>query len=254
MEGESPYAVRVRPREVETPDLERPRPSLNRGGSTYFIGAAYRRSQIAVLAPAAASTVPPPPLRPSGRVPSHGTPTGLLDSISPGSAGMSPSEGLLGGFGSPSAAAAAGTKWSWAATPTHGSGAAPGGVSATPSNSNSSLLPPPIFVATTPAPEETRESWWGSLLGVRVKVEPVDDAAEVASRAATNIQRVARGQQTRHTITRFMEDNYSGWEKLVDEPQASRAHESIRRYLSISICIFLLYAWHDHMHRLGETH
>ena len=217
----SPYAMRLRPRLLRTPSAEQPIPPpprpFGRTGTTVFLAAAYRRSQMSLGSP---SSPAPASIRPLGRpvltrlssigsgmespyVPStpltpEGTPR-ALPFVSPqsGIARFPMSAGSIGSAGTPTVGASA--------------------------------QPPTIVVSVPPRPEPRGLEWWGSLLsgsGARARVDATgvdDEAQEVAQRAATAIQKVARGRKTRATIMQFMEDNYAGWEKLVDEPQVHAA-------------------------------
>ena len=77
---------------------------------------------------------------------------------------------------------------------------------------------------SAPSPQAGAAGWWTTLLAAgRARVDPFGAVAQQeAAReesAVVALQRVARGRITRTTIDRFMQDNYAGWEKLVDEPQ-----------------------------------
>lgn len=219
----SPYAVRVRPREVLTPGAEPPRP-FGRTGTTVFLAAAYRRSQINLLAPSLTGEATPSHRPPASRpvltrlasissMESTGFPLTPLTPPDVGTPRMLP-------FGSPPSAGSAGGSgrryWLSGGSGRAGCGAA--GAGTAPAH------PPTIVVTVSPPTEPKGLEWLGALLGgggrARVEPMPADEAVkEMVDRAAVTLQRAARGWRTRATITRFMEDNYAGWEKLVDEPQ-----------------------------------
>jgi hypothetical protein len=211
----SPQAVRVRPREVLTPGAEPPRP-FARTGTTVFLAAAYRRSQIDLLAqpPSGGGT-------PSQRPPGSRPVLTRLASISSMEGGSLPATPLtppdagtprMLSLGSPPFLA--GSRFSIA------------NISGRPScgaNSVAATGEPPTITVTVPtAPESKGFDWLGALLGGRARIEPLPrdaSAVQIADRAAVTLQRAVRGWRTRMTITRFIEENYAGWERLVDEPK-----------------------------------